>query len=107
MSDISVCTGFTSFKLDLSKGDQDCCIQGTFWAWVSDVRDGFDPLSDSRSYERCEGAGKTAVSWAYHCGHWYSQSHGRVGEMESLLFRATGNAATGFSYPFSIDFLTA
>ena len=27
-------------------------------------RDCFDSLSDRRSYERCEGAGKTVVSWA-------------------------------------------
>ena len=26
-------------------------------------RDCFDTLSDRRSIERCEGAGKTAVSW--------------------------------------------
>ena len=70
------------------------------------MRDGFVPLSGSRSYERYEGAGKTAVSWSYHFGHWYmySQSHGRVDEVESLLFRATGNAETGFSYPFLLTF---
>ena len=48
-------------------------------------RDYFDPLSDRRSYERGEGAGKTAVSCACHCGHWYSQSHGRVGEVGSTV----------------------
>ena len=26
-------------------------------------RDCFDSLSDGRSYERCEGAGKTALRW--------------------------------------------
>ena len=97
---VSVCTNFPSFKLDLSKGDQDCCIQGTIWARVSDVRDGFDPLSDRSSYERCEGAGKNAISWACHCGHWYSQSHCRAGEVGSRLFRAAVNAETGFSCHF-------
>ena len=57
----------------------------------------FDPLSDRRSYERGEGAGETAVSCACHCGHWYSQSHGRFGEVGSRLFRAAGNAEAGFS----------
>ena len=56
--------------------------------------------SDRRSYERCEGAGKSAVSRACHSGHWYSQSHCHVGEMGSQLFRAAGNAKTSFSYPF-------
>ena len=61
--------------------------------------------SDRRSYERCEGAGKSAVSCAFNCGHWCSQSHCRVGEIRvgevgSRLFRAAGNAETVFSYPF-------
>ena len=53
-----------------------------------------------RSNERCEGAGKSAMSCACHCGNWYSQSHCRVGEVEFRLFRAAGNAETGFSNPF-------
>ena len=59
-------------------------------------RDYFDPLSDRRSYERGEGARKTAVSCACHCEHWYSQRHRRVGEVGSRLFRAAGNAEKGF-----------
>ena len=65
----------------------------------------FDPLSDRRSYERGESAGKTAVSCACHCGHWYSQSHGRVDEVGSRLSRAAGNADTGFSEPFLLTLL--
>ena len=65
-------------------------------------RDYFDPLSDKHCYERCEGARKTPVSCACHCGHWYS--HGRVGEVGSQLFRAAGNAETGFSEPFQSTF---
>ena len=42
--------------------------------------DCFDSLSDRRSDERCEGAGKSA------CELLYSQS--RVGEVGSQLFRA-------------------
>ena len=59
-------------------------------------RDCFDPLC----YERCEGVGKNVVSWACHCGNWYSHIRGRVGEVGSQLFRAAGNAETGFSGPF-------
>ena len=40
------------------------------------------------------------MSCACHCGHWYSQSHGCAGEVGSRLFRAAGNAKTGFSEPF-------
>ena len=45
---VSLCIGFPLFKLDLSKG-----------------------IFSSESFvvSRCEGARKTAVSWAYHCGH--------------------------------------
>ena len=45
-------------------------------------KDCFDSLSDRRSDERCEGAGKTA------CELLYSQS--RVGVVGSQLFRAAG-----------------
>ena len=55
----------------------------------------FDSLSDRRSYERCEGAWKTA------CEHLYSQS--RVGVVGSQLFRATGNTETCFSNFISIS----
>ena len=58
-----MCTGFPLIKLDLSNGEQGCCIQGTVWAHVSGVQRLFDSLSDRRSNERHEGAGKTAVSW--------------------------------------------
>ena len=62
--------------------------------------DCFYPLSDRRSYERYEDAWKNVVSWACHCGYWYSQSNGGVGEVGSPLFRAAGNADTGLSDPF-------
>ena len=57
-------------------------------------KDYFDSLSDRRSDERCEGAGKTA------CELLYSQS--RVGVVGSQLFRAAGNTETGFSNLISI-----
>ena len=60
----------------------------------------FGLLSNRFCYERCEGAGKNAVSWACHCGHWYSHIHGHVGEVGSWLFIAIGNLETGFSDPF-------
>ena len=59
----------------------------------------FDSLSDRRSDERCEGAGKTA------CELLYSQS--RVGVVGSQLFRAAENTETGFSNLISIAFITA
>ena len=60
-------------------------------------------LSDRRSNERCDGAGKTAVSWI--CELLYSQS--RVGVVASQLSRAAGNTETGFSNLTSIAFITA
>ena len=54
---------------------------------------------DRCSNERCEGAGKTAVSWV--CEILYSQSV--VGVVGSQLFGAAGNTETGFS---SIAFIT-
>ena len=62
-------------------------------------KDCFDSLSDRRSDERCEGAGKTA------CELLYSQS--RVGVVRSQLFRAAGNTETGFSNLISSAFITA
>ena len=62
-------------------------------------KDCFDSLSDSRSDERCEDAGKTA------CELLYSQS--RVGVVGSQLFRAAGNTETGFSNLIYIAFITA
>ena len=62
-------------------------------------KDCFESLSDRRSDERCEGAGKTA------CELLYSQS--RVGVVISQLFRAVGNTETGFSNLISIAFITA
>ena len=62
-------------------------------------KDCFDSLSDRRSGERCEGAGKTA------CELLYSQS--RVGVVVSQVFRAAGNTETGFSNLISIAFITA
>ena len=63
-------------------------------------KDCFDSLSDRRSDERCEGAGKTA------CELLYSQS--RVGVVGSQLFRAAGNTETGFANLISIiAFITA
>ena len=66
-------------------------------------RDCFDSLSDRRSNERYEGAGKTAVSWI--CELLYSQS--RVDVVGSQLFRTAGNTETGFSNLISIAFITA
>ena len=66
-------------------------------------RDCFDSLSDRRSNERCEDAGKTVVSWV--CELLYSQS--RAGVVGSQLFRAAGNTETGFSNLISIAFITA
>ena len=59
----------------------------------------FDSLSDRRSDERFEGAGKTV------CELLYSQS--RVDVVGSQLFRAAGNTETGFSNLISIAFITA
>ena len=53
-------------------------------------RDCFYSLSDRRSYERCEDARKTVVSWACEL------CTARFGVLESQLFRATGNTETGF-----------
>ena len=64
-------------------------------------KDCFDSLSDRRSDERCEGAGKTACELLY----MYNQSH--VGVVGSQLFRAAGNTETGFSNLISIAFITA
>ena len=66
-------------------------------------RDCFDHLSGRRSNERCESAGKTAVTWV--CELLYSQS--RVGVVGSQLFRAAGNTVAGFSNLLSIAFITA
>ena len=63
----------------------------------------FVSLSDRRSNERHEGAGKTAVSWL--CELLYSQS--RVGVVGTQLFRAAGNTETGFSNLIFIAFITA
>ena len=84
-----MCTGFPSFKLDLSKRRPGLLYTRHY------LGPGFGCAADMRSYERCEGAGKNAVSLACHCVHWYSQSHGRVGELGSRLFRAAGNTETG------------
>ena len=62
-------------------------------------KDCFDSLSDRRSDERCEGAGKIA------CELLYSQS--RVGVVGSQLFIAAGNTETGFSNLISIAYITA
>ena len=62
-------------------------------------KDCFNSLSDRRSDERCEGAGKIA------CELLYSQS--RVGVVGSQLFGAAGNTETGFSNLTSIAFITA
>ena len=96
---VGVCTGFPSIELDLSNGYQGYCIQGTVWAQVSVCKDCFDSLSDRRSDERCEGAGKTA------CELLYSQS--RVCVVGSQLFRAAGNTETDFSNLVSIASITA
>ena len=61
-------------------------------------KDCFDSLSDRRSDERCEGAGKTAYELLY--------SQSRIGVVGSQLFRAAGNTETGFSNIISIAFIT-
>ena len=63
------------------------------------LKDCSDSMSDRRSDERCEGAGKTV------CELLYSQC--RVGVVGSQLFRAVGNTETCFSYLISIAFITA
>ena len=95
---VCVCayTGFPSFKLDFSNGDQGRYIQGTNWAQVAGVH-----ISDRRSYERSEGAWKTVVSWACEL------STARVGVLGSQLFRNARNTETGFSDIISIAFITA
>ena len=65
-------------------------------------RDLFDSLSDVCSYERCEGAGKTALRWE--CELLYNQN--RLNVMGSQLFRAAGNTETGFSNLIYIAFIT-
>ena len=58
----------------------------------------FGSLSDRRSDERYEGAGKPACELLY--------SLSRVGVVGSQLFRAAGNKETGFSNLISIAFIT-
>ena len=66
-------------------------------------RDCLDSLSDRHSNERCECAGKTAVSWI--CELLYSQS--RVGVVGSQLFRAAGDTETGFSNLFLLPVINS
>ena len=66
-------------------------------------RDCFDSLSGGRSYERCEGAGKTALRWE--CELSYNQNRVRV--VGSQQFRAAGNTETGLSNLIYIAFITA
>ena len=66
-------------------------------------RECFDSLSDGRSYERCEGVGKTDLRWE--CELLYNQNRVRV--KGSQLFRAAGNTETGFSSLIYIAFITA
>ena len=66
-------------------------------------RDRFDSLSDGCICERCEGAGKTALTWE--CEISYNQNRVRV--VGSQLFRAAGNTETGFSNLIYIAFITA
>ena len=66
-------------------------------------RDCFYSLSDGRSYDRCEGVGKTALR--SECELLYNQNRVRV--VGSQLFRAAGNTETGFSNLIHIAFITA
>ena len=66
-------------------------------------RDCFESLSDRRSNERCEGAGKPALRWE--CELLYNQNRVRV--VISQLFRDAGNTETGFSNLIYIAFITA
>ena len=63
----------------------------------------FDSLSDGRSYERCECARKTTLTWE--CDISYNQNRVRV--VGSQLFRAAANIEKGFSYLIYIAFITA
>ena len=78
------------FKLDVSNGDQGCCIHGTIWAQISGMQRLFDSLSDGRSYGRCEGAGKSALRCE--CELLYNRNC--VREVGLQLFRAAGNTKT-------------
>ena len=78
-----------SFKLETRAVVYKALFGPRFWV----CRDCFDSLSDGRSYERCEGAGKTALRWEWEL--LYNQNRVRV--VGSQLFRAAGNTETGFS----------
>ena len=66
-------------------------------------RNCFDSLSERRSYERCDGVGKTALRME--CELLYNQNRVRV--VGSQLFRAAGNTEAGFSNLIHIVFITA
>ena len=85
----------------LLSGDQGCVYKGIFGTRLRVCRDCFYSLSDRRSYERCEGAWKTVVSWTL------SSCTARVGVLGYQLFSAAGNTETGFSDLISIAFITA
>ena len=96
---VCACTGFPSFKLDFSN----VVYKALFGPRFRVRRDCFDSLSDGRSYERCEGAGKTVLRWE--CELLYNQN--RVCVVGSQLFRAAGKTETGFSKLIYIAFVTA
>ena len=90
--------GFLRFNLTCPMDTRAIVYKALFGPRFRVCKDYFDSLSDRRSDERCEGAGKTA------CELLYSQS--RVGVVGSQLFRAAGNTETGFSNLISIAFIT-
>ena len=91
--------GFFRLKLTCPIDTRVIVYKALFGPRFRVCKDCFDSLSDRRSDERCEGAGKTA------CELLYSQS--RAGVVVSQLFRAAGNTETGFSNFISIAFITA
>ena len=95
--------GFLRLNLTCPMATRAIVYKALFWPRFRVCRDCFDFLSDRRSNERCEGEGKTAVSWV--CELLYSQS--RVDTLGSQLFRAAGKTETGFSNLISNAFITA
>ena len=100
---VCACTGFPSFNLDFPNRDLSFVYKALFGPrfWV--CSDCFDSLSDGRSYERCEGAVKTALRWD--CELLYNQNCVRV--VGSQVFRAAGNTEKSFSNLIYIAFITA
>ena len=91
--------GFLRLKLTCPLDNRVIVYKALFGPRFRVCKDCFDSLSDRRTDEMCEGAGKKTA-----CELLYSQS--RVGVVGSQLFRAAGNTETGFSSLISIAFIT-